>query len=130
MSAGPSLETITLLYEVSKQRDTKRVATATAPEAENQIFCTNLTESGIPVSPSSDEPGPAHPTTTNHTFCAADEGSTMEGLFDTLEWNQFFTYGHDYSFRIGLDWDFSEPRVADGHTQRDSRLEPFLNQGP
>lgn len=119
MSAGPSLKTITLLYEVSKRRKMKRAEIAT--QAENQIPCANLPEIGILAPLSSDEPGPAHPTRINHNLFIPDELSNTEGLFDILEWNQFSTYGHDYSFKIGLDWDISEPRVADGHLQQDSR---------
>jgi hypothetical protein len=97
-SAGPSLETVSLLYEASKKRHARNITIES--QTENMV---NMRDPGLPVTPASTDTEWASQYPSYGDFYAAGQEEPLDGLFDTLNWNQYFAYDIDYSFRIGFE---------------------------
>ena len=100
--AGPSLETISLLFDVSKRRSDKNGPIGTQIEH----ITSNIQGDGLPEQSPSTASYWEDQTSSPYISYLADQGMVLEEMFDTLDWNQYTGYGGDYNVRIGLDWDF------------------------
>lgn len=100
-SAGPSLETVNLLYKVSQMQRTKRMSDPPL-DKNSEGASQNQT---LPITPVSGDVEWTYVQSLEQAPYPVLQDTAADGLFGMLDWNQYFSHASEYDIRMGFDWD-------------------------